>query len=303
MAGQAKQALAFRQVEALKESAQILVNIPLKKYQSIGHYYLGWSLYKNNNLGEAKSAFEQALSAPDDYKARSLISLGTLEAIRGDVESELRYYLESMKASQSLPSRLEAIRGIALLKAREGFHNSSLKDLEGMSALAFKSEPVVLFFYLNSLAVELGEVGRIVEARNVCNLVLASPLAMAYPECRETAEELKGPNRSFAVPAPSPPRTGKLLSMPVVEPSEPVKQRRPARVINLESWKARMGKKKNCDKSLEELDGRELLLRLMDLGTATGMTDQKLYKVVSMMESLLSESDEPQKPDDDNTGA
>ena len=300
---QARQALAFRQVEALGDAAQILVNIPLKHYQSIGHYYLGWALYKNKKIDEAKIEFEQALSAPDTYKARSLISLGTLEAIRGDVESELRYYLESMKASQSLSTRLEAARGIALLKAREGFHQSSLKDLEDMSALVFKSEPIDLFLYLNSLAVELGEAGRINEARNVCNLVLASPFAIAYPECRETAEELKGSNRSFAVLDPSPPRRSKLLSMPVVEHAKPVIQHRPARVINLESWKARMGKKKNGDECLEDLDGRELLLRLMDLGTSTEMTDEKLYKVVTLMESLLSESDEPENPDDDNTGA
>ena len=41
-----------------------------------------------------------------------------------------------------------------------------------------------------------------------------------------------------------------------------------------------MGKKKNGDKNLEGLDSRQLLLRLMELGTARGMTDEKLLKVM-----------------------
>ncbi len=175
-----------------------------------------------------------------------------------------------------------------------------MEALNEAAQIAFKAEPVVLYFYLNSLAVELGAAGRIAEARNVCNVVLASPFAMAYPECRETAEELKGPDRSFAAIDP-PPQMGKLLSMPVVEHAEPTKQGRPAPVIDLETWKAKMSKKKNDDMSLEDLDGRELLLRLMELGTSQGMTDEKLYKVVAMMEELLSEPGEPQEPDDDNT--
>ena len=47
------------------------------------------------------------------------------------------------------------------------------------------------FDYLNSLAVELGEVGRKYEARNVIKHVLESPFTIAYPEWLETADDLK----------------------------------------------------------------------------------------------------------------
>jgi hypothetical protein len=48
------------------------------------------------------------------------------------------------------------------------------------------SQPHVYYDYMNSFAVELCEVGRLEEAKNVSLIVLASPFAPAYPEWRET---------------------------------------------------------------------------------------------------------------------
>jgi hypothetical protein len=79
--------------------------------------------------------------------------------------------------------------------------------------------------------------------------------------------------------------------MPVIEHAEPVEQHKPAPVISLETWKAKMGKNR------EGLDSRQLLLRLMELGTAPGMTDGKLLQIIQLMERLLTE---PQKPDDES---
>ena len=42
----AEQAQAFRQYDRVKEAAQILANIPIKQYQTIGHYYLGLCEYR-----------------------------------------------------------------------------------------------------------------------------------------------------------------------------------------------------------------------------------------------------------------
>ena len=57
--------------------------------------------------------------------------------------------------------------------------------------LARYSQPHLYFVYLNSLAVELGEAGRKYEARNIIRHVIASPFAFAYPEWRETGEDLR----------------------------------------------------------------------------------------------------------------
>ena len=87
--------------------------------------------------------------------------------------------------------------GIATVKGREGFHQSALTDMESLIPILRYAEPRLFFDLLNSYATELGTVGRLNEARNVSSIVLASPFIHAYPEWRETAEELKPANRSF----------------------------------------------------------------------------------------------------------
>ena len=299
----AGRASAFRRFDALAELGRILSAFPIKQYQPVGQYYLAVAINNRGrgDLDKAKSMFELvADTAPPGFRAKAIHSLAAVSAHRQDPDSELYFFVEALKASSDIATTVQVLRGIAVHKARAGDHDHAIKDLERILPLIKYAPPHVYFDYLNSLAVELGEVGRKYEARNICHHVLASPFAIAYPEWRETAEELRGPNRSFTAIGSQSPRVGKLLSMPVFEYAEPRKQGRPAPVINLESWKAKMAKKKNGDKSLEEMDGRQLLLRLMELGTATGMTDEKLYKVVSLMESLLAEPDESRMPDDDD---
>ena len=300
----AEQARAFRQTDSVVELGEILSNYPVKRYQPIGHYYLAivGNRPGTGDLDNARGQFERiADTAPPVYKAKAMHSLAAVSAFRKDFDSELYYLVETLKASCDFGTTVDALRGIAVRKARAGDHNHAIKDLERILPLIKYAPPHIYFAYLNSLAVELGEVGRKYEARNICHHILASPLAIAYPEWRETAEELKGPNKSFASVDPPSPRLGNLLSMPAVEHAEPVKRAKPAPVINLETWKTMMSKKKNDNLCLEEMDGRQLLLRMMELGS--DMTDAKLYKVVALMEKLLSEPDETQKPDGDNLGA
>ena len=166
-------------------------------------------------------------------------SLAAIAARKQDHETELYWFVESLKVYPSA----EALRAIALIKAKEGYHRAAIKDLENMPPLARYSEPLIYSDSLNSLAVEYGEAGRKYEARNVIKHVLESPFIIAYPEWRETAEEVKEPNRSFVVIDPSPARMGKLLSMPVIEHAEPATQDRPANVINLQVWKAKTGQR------------------------------------------------------------
>src|SRR4029077_3907719 len=76
----------------------------------------------------------------------------------------------------------------------EGNHRGALALLESLFPLANSmrsSQPHVYHDYLNSLAVELCEAGRLEEAKNVSQIVLASPYASAYPEWRDTREEIE----------------------------------------------------------------------------------------------------------------
>jgi tetratricopeptide (TPR) repeat protein len=182
----------------VQEASQILINLPLKEFQLIGSYYLGWSLYRNGQYEHAEQLLQSVVNqVPAAYQSRAMLSLAGIEAIRQDYDSELKYYVESARASQDLSTTIEAYRGIAIVKAKEGYHSSSLKDFEHLLSLSVKCEPVVREAYLNSYAVELGEAGRIYEARNISRIVLASPFAFAYPEWQETAQDLKESRRSF----------------------------------------------------------------------------------------------------------
>lgn len=59
------------------------------------------------------------------------------------------------------------------------------KELEQLYPLARFAPPNIYFDYINSLAVQFGEVGRLEEARNVSASVVAFPFAPHYPETIE----------------------------------------------------------------------------------------------------------------------
>ncbi|HEY3136596.1 MAG TPA: hypothetical protein VGL29_11270 [Blastocatellia bacterium] len=81
-----------------------------------------------------------------------------------------------------------------MINGLEGNHRGAVALLETLFPLACSvraSQPHLYYDYLNSLAVELCEVERLEEARNVSKVVLASPFAPAYPEWQETREEIE----------------------------------------------------------------------------------------------------------------
>jgi hypothetical protein len=123
--------------------------------------------------------------------------LAAVEAGNGNHERELRLLSESVRYTENPTILTELFKGIAVVKAKEGYYKQALEDLERLIPMLRYAKPHVYFDILNSYAVELGVVGRIEEAKNVCNIVLASPYAFAYPEWHETAKELKEPSRSF----------------------------------------------------------------------------------------------------------
>jgi hypothetical protein len=282
----AELAQAFRQYDRVKEAAQVLINIPIKQYQSIGYYYLGLCQYRCGQ--NPQEIFERvADDAPTVYRVRALQSLAAIEARKQDYASELYFFIESLKVSPSIDS----LRSIGVVKAKEGFHHSAVKDLENLLPIAKYAPPHNYFAYLNSLAIELGEVGRKDEARHIARHVLASPFIQAYPEWVETAVELQPSNRSFIVPDPSPARMGKLLSMPPVEQAQPVKQDRPAPIINLEQWKKKMVKEEN-DKPAEDRpkNKSEQVMYIMNHITAE-LTEEELDQIIERIDEVHAKKD------------
>ena len=200
----AERAHAFRQFDKVKECGQILSNIPIKSYQAIGHYFLGVAANSkgNGDQDEAKRLFELVVdTTPDDYKVKSILSLGALAFNKMDFDSALFFYRETIKVGKLSEATIQAIKTINVMKALEGSHAQAVKGLETILPLIKYAPAHVYFDVLNSYALELAEVGRKDEARNIMRVVVASPFAFAYPEWQDTAKELREPNRSFvAVP-------------------------------------------------------------------------------------------------------
>ena len=220
----AEQAHAFRQFDRVKELAQILINLPLKNYQAIGHYYLAVSTNSmgNGDQDTARKLFELvANTAPQTYKAKAMLSLAALSLHARDYESQFRFLLEAERAACDVSTKTRSRLGMVIYKSMEGFHKQSLKDLEDLYSLARLSRPVAFFDYLNSLAVEFGEVGRMDEAENVSRLTIASPFAPYYPEWRETRQEIQQRTRRASFVAISKPKAEETSNQQALEIYEP----------------------------------------------------------------------------------
>ena len=221
----AEQAHAFRQFDKVKELGQLLSNIPIKNYQAIGYYFLGVAANSmgNGDQDKAKRLFELAVdTAPDEYKVKSVLSLGALAFNKMDFDSALRFYQEPIKAGKLSMASIHAIRAISHLKSIEGSHDHAVKDLESVLPLIKHMQPHTYFDFLNSYAVELGEVGRMDEAENVSRVTIASPFAPYYPEWQSTYSEIRSTRK---------PRFAIIVSRPRYKP-----ERQPSRQQALEIY-------------------------------------------------------------------
>ena len=303
-----EQAHAFRQFDKVKECGQILSNIPIRDYQAIGYYFLAVAANSkgNGDQDEARKLSELAVdTAPTHYKAKALLSLAAVSANTNNRDLEMYYYLETIKAGKISVATVEALRGIAIYKAIEGYHDKAVKDLEGILPI-IKFVPTHIYYdYLNSYAVELGEVGRKSEARNISRIVLSSPFAYAYPEWQDTANDLRGSQRSFVAFSPSKFIPHNVLAMPAIEHGEigESSYNQPARVLDLQKWKKKMAKGKRdngeqFDENVDEMDDKDLLATLIQLTAKDDVDEEKLRLIVKYAIKVLSQ---PYKPEPDDT--
>lgn len=261
----AERAYALRQFEMVGAVSRTLIELSLpRQYQNIGLFYGALSINRGGTaVGDhARPIFERVCEEGNPlYRAKGMLALGTMTK-DGTAPS---YYKEVMRilSSESIFEPLTAIRTgsmAAVARAKEGDHEGAVADLEKLLLLARAAitlEPAVYYDHLNSLAVELGEVGRIEEALRISRVVVASPFAVVYPEWHETLDETKSKTQraSLSVVAVSQAPTagtdspGQLISWPgdsdrkvnSISPSA----KDSARIINLGDWKKKLEKKSN----------------------------------------------------------
>jgi hypothetical protein len=257
----AEQAHAVRNWTALGLLSDLLIRLDgLPRLRGIGFYYRGLTASRagKGDIAESSVAIHRAIEdCPPAYRARAISSLAANAARLGDSVSQLKLHTEAIRAASSRDcwdprTAVGASRTVAVWKAQDGSHRAALSDLEKLFPLARtvgRWHPHVYYNYLNSLAVELANNGRVKEARNASRIVLASAFSPAYPEWRETYEEisLRPPGGSRSIVAWSqPPSCGaggpfKVLRLRISgsadRPEANPARDHPAPVISLSDWR------------------------------------------------------------------
>jgi len=337
----AEHAHAFRQMDALEQVSQFLMSWPLpKQYEAIGEYYQALCIQRlgRGDADRAASLLARVTeSAQPKYRVRAMISLGANSRNQGDNQSALAVYNEAARFAfrnnlNDPYSVITAQRMFAVIAGEDGNHRGALALLESLFPFAHtmrSSQPHVYYDYMNSLAVELGEVGRLEEAMNVSQVVVASPFAGAYPEWRETRNEIAlsgcGASRSvvafdqapaLAASSRAAPESEKLvhLSAPRRDDSlsaiEPSPARKPARVLSMQEWIKKMAKQSNIsqDKTtprpttdkekqarlleLRKLDTRDLLLGVMKAIGDEDISDDQFLRALMILEGIEREGNQ-----------
>ena len=304
----AQYAYASRQMDIVEQVSQVLMNLPLgREIRNIARYYQAFCIKRRGHFSEAHRLFERVADEDSPrYRTRAIIALGSIAFDSGKFQSALSLYVEGnramMRSREFDPlAAFYAWHMLAVLKSIDGDHSGALADLERMLPLVRvvgSSYPSLYCNYLNSLAIEIAEAGRVEEAQNVCRIMLASPYASAYPEMRETWDEvqLRGYHMSRSVVSVTQKiRPQNLFHLPERERTEKFRRNpfhQPREVTKLEDWRKKMVKEPNGtphdDKPSKKLDDREKMLRIIQLVSEPERTDKELEIILEAVEKIVS---------------
>lgn len=202
----AEHSIGLRDMEALAEVSEILLNLALPEAKQAGTYYYALIMKRRGQTDEARTLLEKIADSPTaNCRARAMQTLGAIHHEHNDLDEAGRFYLEALRAGgeHDLITTIFPRLTISALKSAKGDHHGALADLEGLlplMRLAAKPHPFYFNFYHNALAVEFAELGRLVEAEAACAIALASPFAPVYPEFAETRDEIAD-KRASATPS------------------------------------------------------------------------------------------------------
>lgn len=321
LVAQAEHAYALRQGERIEELSQALYFLPLPaQYKSAARYFRALGLRRRGELKAATSLLERVASEPlHEYTSRAIQSLGAEHQFFGDFESALKFYVEA--------SRLDAHKGkadprtavfvqknIAVVKSLRGDHRGALADLERMAGFAKavgSIHPQMYYDYLNSLAVEYGELGRLQEAARASRIALSSPFAAAYPEWRQTFDDVESrrqrPSHSAVavrLPAVSFETVDRLneahnlvrlhsVERPAIEALDNHPPGAGARILNFQQWKTSIKSSSGgtvvgvtAEQRIRMTTG-EKLIRLMDLISRDETDDETIDRILEAVEQIV----------------
>ncbi|HMG33179.1 MAG TPA: hypothetical protein VKM94_04505 [Blastocatellia bacterium] len=196
----AERAYNERDLTRLRESTRILESLPTAATQDAGLYYRGLALTRERQIAEARPLLESVADCTHSvFRARALQTLGVISHLNGDLDGAAKLQIEALRAANSrerldLQTPLMAQLNICAIRSIHGDHAGAMRGLESLAPVVqsiSKTFPFYFYLYQNALAVELAELGRFEEALRASSVAISSPFAVAYPEWRETREEIE----------------------------------------------------------------------------------------------------------------
>src|SRR5262249_16723 len=183
----ARHAHLLRQTELVHSISQVILELPLPpEIQCMGTYYplLSSSLTANNaDFSRMKSELVRiADSAAPGLRERGMLQVARTHFRSGDLPTAFGHFAEVARAAKGLDplTYLQAQRYAAVCRSIEGDHSGALSHLNQLQPVldAFRYVyPTEYLDQLNSRAVELGQLGRVDEARRLLAIPLASSLS------------------------------------------------------------------------------------------------------------------------------
>jgi hypothetical protein len=254
-----RQLAAARDFGMLRQVAT-LIQSPL------GRYYEAVA----KKLWKDPGAFDVAVC--DAHRPRVLLTIGQTLRLAGDVHLAQVLIREAGALAATHYDYLtahQANKEMAIFQSLDGDHYGALRTLEKSYPLIkslSKQYAPLRFDHLNSVATEMGEVGRLEEAHRFISIALASPFAPAYPEWLETRAELlekgRGASRSIVPVVGMPHDNVILLPPPNDRPTTPPPAR-PAVVTSITSRRMNSQPKPQPAEELDRADTAAEIVRLI----------------------------------------
>jgi hypothetical protein len=317
-------AYSLRQPDIVGDVGRLLLSFPFsRQVESAGYYYQALSLnrFGHGDTVRAGTLFEQvAENGSFRYRARAMLALGS-NSFGIDDGTAMSFYREVIRfvARQHVFDPVTfsvATRMTAVIRGMSGDHRGALADLEAsfpMARMAGSLQPHTYYDYLNSLAVELGEVGRFAQARRACEIALSSPFGTRYPAWRETFEDITLKQRSASRSMVAVPQginetqsvqhytgeTEKLVHMhsrsPVASADSGDQPRRitKARVLDFQQWKTALLESRPSvlnnltPQQRNRMTTGEKLIRLMDLLSRDETDDGMIDRILEVVEEIV----------------
>lgn len=194
----ARRAWLSRRLDALEEISKAIISLPADtKTQNIGHFYRALRLQTEGGVSRYRRAIQDVTdNLLPAYQPRAILALGASHYLAGEFGEFAYLSLEAARAAeahQDYVTLYVALRDLAVVRSLQGDHIGALKDLERLRPVVLSIRslyPSEYYEHLNSLAVELGELGRIEEANHAVDIALRSPFSLGYPHWQETKLEL-----------------------------------------------------------------------------------------------------------------